>query len=272
MKKNKYWLERQAIQRNLFADKSHKQLCRKLAAHYKSTLKDVEAMMTDLYLNILNADGIPQANEMYRYNRYFQLREELVKRLNELGVATLKELDEKMEGVYKYTTSQVTNDLAFGGIDEYKLHAVVQELWDAKGRHWSTNVWCKDGLNASDRISKNMGKLQNTLEKGLMDCVARGASKDELVKELKYRFDVSFSEADRLARTEMTYLQNQATVESYKKAGITQYQYLATDDSRTSKICHSIDGERYEINEAVVGVNYPPMHANCRCTTIPVLN
>lgn len=126
-------------------------------------------------------------------------------------------------------------------------------------------------MGAADRMSANMAKLQSTLEKGMMDCVARGASKDELVKTLTERFDVSFSEADRLARTELTYLQNQATVEGYKKAGVEEYQYLATDDSRTSKICRSIDGEIFKIDEMVVGVNFPPLHANCRCSTIPVI-
>lgn len=92
-------------------------------------------IMTDLYLKILDADGVPQANDMYRYNRYFKMRDELVERLNELGVANLKEMDKKMEGVFKYTTSQVLSDLSFEVEDKYAFASVVQELWDAKGKH-----------------------------------------------------------------------------------------------------------------------------------------
>lgn len=114
-------------------------------------------------------------------------------------------------------------------------------------------------------------KLQTTLERGLIDSAIRGVSKDELVKALQKRFDVSFSEADRLVRTEMTYIQNQATLDAYKQAGIEEYQYLATNDDRVSEICEDQDGEIYAVNAAIVGVNFPPMHANCRCTIIPIV-
>ena len=44
------------------------------------------------------------------------------------------------------------------------------------------------------------------LEKGLVDCVSRGVSKDELVKTLMETFNVGYRKADRIARTELSYV------------------------------------------------------------------
>jgi len=44
------------------------------------------------------------------------------------------------------------------------------------------------------------------LEKGLIDCVSRGTSKDELVKTLMADFDIGFRSADRIARTELSHI------------------------------------------------------------------
>lgn len=271
-KTSRYWLDRQAEQISKYTDASHKAIRKKYISYYKQSLKEVERLMTGLYLEILDEEGKPSANELYKYNRLFKMREELVKALADLGYKNLKELERGYRGVYKYsvanTLSEVNQSLMNKDID-----VLVKEMWDARGKHWSTNVWCSDGLDVLGRMSKNMSKLQDTLEKGLLDCVQRGVPKDELVKTLRDRFNVSYSEADRLARTELNYIQNQGTLDSYKKAGIQEYRYLAHEDERSNgDICCEKNGNTYSVLTATVGVDYPPMHPNCRCTTIPVLN
>ena len=70
-------------------------------------------------------------------------------------------------------------------------------------------------------------------------------------------------------RTEITNTYNQATLQGYKESGIVkQYEYLATLDLRTSAICADLDNDVFDIDKAVVGLNYPPMHPNCRSTTV----
>ncbi len=64
------------------------------------------------------------------------------------------------------------------------------------------------------------------------------------------------------------YIAGQADIEAYKAAGIEWYEFMATEDERTSEICRSLDGKKFRISEAKAGVNYPPMHPNCRSTTI----
>lgn len=42
---------------------------------------------------------------------------------------------------------------------------------------------------------------------------------------------------------------------------------LATLDRRTCEICGSQDTNHYKIKDAKIGINMPPFHPNCRCTT-----
>ncbi len=70
-------------------------------------------------------------------------------------------------------------------------------------------------------------------------------------------------------RTECNYIANQGHLMGYRAAGLEQYIFLATLDLRTSEICHSLDGRRFDLAQAQAGTNLPPMHPNCRSTTIP---
>lgn len=55
----------------------------------------------------------------------------------------------------------------------------------------------------------------------------------------------------------------------YKSYGLEYYRYLATLDSQTDEECGELDMERIPVKDAEPGKNFPPMHPNCRCTTIP---
>ena len=48
--------------------------------------------------------------------------------------------------------------------------------------------------------------------------------------------------------------------QSYKECGVKKYRYLAALDSRTCPI-----------SEMKIGVNCPPMHPECRCTTVAAI-
>ena len=269
---SKYWQERQIEQRDKAYKKSQKEFDKQLAKYYKTTIKDLEILITDLYLDILNSDGEPTLNELYRFNRFYKMRQSMNQRLNLLNEFTISQLTSEIDNLYKNTSKIVIGTLFTNEPNTTQVDTVLKELWDANTKNWSKNIWCADGKDIEQRVASNMRKLQQTIEKGIVDCVARGASKDELVKTLVGRFNVSFNEANRLARTELTYIQNQATMDSYKKANVEEYEYLSAKDNRVSPICLEQNGKRYKVNEAIVGVNYPPLHVNCRCSTIAVIN
>ena len=100
--------------------------------------------------------------------------------------------------------------------------------------------------------------------------LVRGRSPNDIARDFADRLNVSYSNAQRLIRTEINYISNKGSLQAYKDTGIVEkYRYLATLDSRTSDICRELDGKVFEIKEAKVGVNLPPLHPYCRSTTVP---
>lgn len=76
----------------------------------------------------------------------------------------------------------------------------------------------------------------------------------------------------REARTTITQVSNDAHVEEYKRAGAKKYEFRATFDERTCPVCGKLDHKQFYVDDQKVGVNYPPMHPNCRCTTVAALS
>lgn len=127
------------------------------------------------------------------------------------------------------------------------------------------------GNNYSDSIWKREYNIANKLQEKMVQHMLRGSSVDRLSRELKNELKIdSETNVRRLIQTETSYVNNQATLQTYEDLGFTEYKILATLDNKTSHICQEQDGKIYKTSEAIVGVNYPPFHPNCRTTTISI--
>ena len=73
-----------------------------------------------------------------------------------------------------------------------------------------------------------------------------------------------------IVRTSVNQVQNAVSQATYAaNQDVTQrYEYVATLDARTSKICGSLDGRIFKYNEGPL----PPQHFNCRSTTVPIID
>lgn len=128
------------------------------------------------------------------------------------------------------------------------------------------------GKMFSDRIWDNKDALVKYIQQDLTVGIIRGDSIQKMARQLKKDLNVLYYQAERLVRTETNYAMNQAHLKGYKDSGVVEkYEFLAAIDSRTSKLCKNQNGKVYKLSEATVGVNYPPVHCNCRSTVIPVL-
>nr|DAK10324.1 MAG TPA: minor capsid protein [Caudoviricetes sp.] len=124
------------------------------------------------------------------------------------------------------------------------------------------------GSSFSKRIWKNANKLATSLKDTLTVGLIRGESIDQMTKRLLTRVEASQSRARTLIRTESARIYEEATKDAYKECGIEQYIYLATLDRKTSLICQELDMKSFPLKDAKIGENYPPMHPNCRSTTM----
>lgn len=128
------------------------------------------------------------------------------------------------------------------------------------------NPWV--GANFSSRIWYNTDVLAEKLNSVITSGFESGAGVVQMTRELQDMSDMGKYAANRLVRTETTYMANAAEMESYEEAEIDEYVFVATLDKRTSKKCQSLDLKVFAVKDAKPGVNMPPMHPFCRSTTI----
>ena len=254
-----YWQKRLQKQQDILYNKAQAELEEELVRLYREAFQGIQVDAEVLWSEIAE-QGKAQVNNLYRYNRYYQLMNNLNQILSTLGEREVKITENKLLQLYSSTglTLESVEGISFALVNTDTAQKVIDSIWCADGLHWSDRVW------------RNKQALQQLIEKGLIDCVARGVSKDEMVKTIMKNFGTGFAQADRIARTELTHVQNQAAKDTYEANGYTQYEFLAAMDERTSDICKELNGKIFNFTDAVVGENFPPCHPNCRSTIVAV--
>ncbi|GGA31801.1 minor capsid protein [Psychrobacillus lasiicapitis] len=127
------------------------------------------------------------------------------------------------------------------------------------------NPW--SGKQFSQRVWANTEQLAEQITKVITAGFMGGVGIQKMTNELSERMNVGKHVANRLIRTETTYMANAAEMESYLEAEIDEYMFIATLDLKTSKQCQQQDKKVYKTKDAKPGVNMPPMHSFCRSTT-----
>lgn len=124
----------------------------------------------------------------------------------------------------------------------------------------------------SDRIWADKDKLIKEAREVIEEGFARNKGAMDMVTDLMTRMNVSHSNALRLVRTEFNHLSNQAALAEYKANGVKKYKFVAAIDNRTCSVCHELNDKVFNVAEARVGINFPPIHPNCRSVTVPVID
>ena len=217
---------------------------------------DHEIELTQFYISYPDRKIKPLTRtDVYNMKRYQMASAQLSLLINDMGEKMQKATRKYLEDTYKQVSKEIAGSAEmFFQIDERKLKLVVDE------------VWCADGLNWSKRIWKSQTLLKEKLKEGLVDCLVKGYNSYKTAQELTKAFNVSYSNAKRLASTELAHIETIAAQQRYKSYGITEWEVLATHDEKTCPICQGKDGKKFSIDEVPV-----PLHPNCRCAMIPVV-
>lgn len=138
--------------------------------------------------------------------------------------------------------------------------------------------------------------VNTTTQRVLREQMAEGVSLGEDINALKNRVKEVFegtereARAEMIARTESIRAQNAGSVAQWKESGVVEaLEWDAAGDG--CEFCLAMDGKvidfgkdflrNGETMEGIFGgkystdyerVGYPPLHPNCRCTVLPVLN
>ena len=125
----------------------------------------------------------------------------------------------------------------------------------------------------SERLWGNTQYLANSLDTLLTQSVINGRHPNDIARELRRQFDVSQKQAERLMRTESARVHAESAVKSMEKNGVTKYEWVS--EPSACKICSPLNGKTFEVKGAEFGnVNHPlfPLHPNCRCAVIAVID
>ncbi len=213
-----------------------------------------------------NIKLIEESLKMKSKSGYITHLEMMQERVNSLALSVA---NENQINMYDYLAKEYTDDY-FRGVFRVQQGMGFGKDFVSPNPKLIQNVIMRSyaGSSFSKRIWKDANKLGNTLKDTLTKGFIRGDSIDTMTKRLLERVDVSKSHARTLIRTESARVCEEATKDAYKECGIEQYIYLATLDRKTSLICQELDMKSFPLKDAKVGENYPPMHPNCRSTTM----
>lgn len=239
----------------------------KLLEKEKAKLLEAAELPEEIVKNIEeNIKLIEESLKLKSTNGYITHLELMNERINSLALSVA---NENQINMYGFLSSQY-KDNYFRGVFRVQQGIGFGKDFISPNPKVVQGIIMKKfaGSSFSKRIWKDANKLATTLKETLTNGLIRGESIDQMTKRLLTRIDASKSHARTLIRTESARIYEEATKESYKECGIEKYIYLATLDRKTSLICQELDMKSFPLDKAKAGENYPPMHPNCRSTTM----
>lgn len=229
---------------------------------YKKQLREnVKKYPKDKVMQRILKEDVPK----YRIDRLRQFETQLqtslteITALQEAGVKSALTESAKLSDELLLATLAKGTNISFNSISQEKLLKIVNSTWIGR-TNWSEKIW-------KDRVL-----LGKKLTKVLSIGMPQGFGMQKMARELSAVMGQTFYNSFRLIRTEASHIDGQVTLDRYKEVQKelgenVKYRYDAFLDSRTSSMCRDLDNQIFDLDEAEVGVNYPPMHPNCRSTT-----
>ena len=294
-----YWLKR-SEELDKVATKVEKEVMKELSALYRDAFRSIEKEVNDFMMRYavdhkLDYATVTQMLTPIDLAEYNQKIEELYAMYRDTGSEYIKIEIDRLNARAKITRLQALQDAINVELTkvthEYQMtledtliglfteqYKEVSELLGIMAPVINREAiktiieYPYAGKMFSDRIWDNKDALVKHIKQNLTVGIIRGDSIQKMSRQLKKDLNVLYYQAERLVRTETNYAMNQGHLKGYADSGVVEkYEFLAAIDSRTSKLCKNQNGKVYKLSDATVGVNYPPLHPNCRSTVIPVL-
>ena len=207
-------------------------------------------------------DFSPYTNEWLRtYNsKMYISRAELLK----------AELEIELQNMYSKENAIMEKHFTKEALDELRRQAGIlgssstgsveraKRIVDADfyGTNFSERIWGRNG-----HYEQTRKELFGSLNRMYTDMNGYRAERNRLMD----KFQTSEYEAMRLLRTESARIRANAELDSAKEHEATHYIYIA--EPKACPICSDLDGLAFKIEDADMGVNFFPMHPNCRCSS-----
>ena len=165
----------------------------------------------------------------------------------------------KMLSIIYNTAKGLNAGVSFAVLSKKAIDKMLNAKW--LGSNYSKRIW-----NNNEQF---IGNVQQTIEDGIISGHSVSRMTDKLIDYVKDTAPSGIrTSAETLVRSETAHFMNQGQRMAYDEIGIKQYRFVAALSELTCDTCGNLDGEVFDVNAAVEGENYPPIHPRCRCVTI----
>ena len=288
-KTSNYW-DKRAIKRLTDAEKYSEKYINRVKRVYNQAYKDIDRELASIYKNYSKETGLDTQKLKELLTRsetkktWEQMkRQGLDKYVKENYKARISRLEQLQAQIYAkaksiYPKEELQNTMCYKGVINQSYYKTMYDTQMGTGYAFNfatiddnmIEALLKDpwsGQNYSQRIWGNTDILADSLSEILGGAMLSGQSIERTAKQIRDRFNVSKYYAERLIRTETNHFNNEVDAMAYEEMGLDKYVFVATLDSRTSEICQLMDNKVFKFSEREEGVNYPPLHPNCRSKT-----
>lgn len=235
-------------------------------AKKRASKLDIEEYARKAAKYVKDKDFTKEANDAMKiYNLTMKVnRLELLKA--DLGIELAKGHSKIYQFFYKILNKRATN--------EFKRQSGILGKTIQNNAKLTNSIVNASFHNAtfSERIWMHQDLLKNELNKLLQVGLIQGKNPNILALELRKKFNVSQSDAKRLMQTELARVQTDAQKKSYIENGFDEYEYIACGGSDVCDVCKALDGKHFKIKDMIPGLNAPPMHPRCHCSTAPYVD
>lgn len=121
------------------------------------------------------------------------------------------------------------------------------------------------GANWSDNIWKRQTALREVVARMTERLLLQGKNPTTMVAQLRKEFNVTASEAKRLAVTEGARVATEGQKQAYIANGYDEYEFIA--EPSACRDCAKLDGKIFKVKDMEPGENAAPMHPWCHCST-----
>lgn len=133
------------------------------------------------------------------------------------------------------------------------------------------------GALVEDLLAKIAETARQKVEYAIRDGISSGKTNQEIVQRIRGTKRLNYedglltstkSDIDQTVRTLRNHVANQTYLDNFKQLGYEYVRFVSVLDGRTTKLCASLDGTVWRIDDPAKRV--PPLHRNCRSILVPV--